>query len=97
MQPWADLAAVYGLAALDLPGGPRRDYECLIGLALNQERTETRHAYRLLRAIRDSRDEITPLEYLLAESNDPEEAVAIYNLMVSRAESADEPTMEGVG
>ena len=88
MQPWADIAAVYGLAALDQPGGPQRDYELLIGLALNQERTETRRAYDLLRAIRDSREPVVPLDYLLATSDDPEEAVAIHNLLVSRAESA---------
>ena len=85
MQPWADLAAIYGLAALDTPGGPQRDYEFLIGLWLNQERTKTRSAYALLRAIQDSRETVPPVEYLLAECDDPEEAVAIHNLLVSRA------------
>jgi hypothetical protein len=84
-QPWADLAAVYGLAALDLTGGPPRDYELLIGLQLNTERAETRRDYGLLRAVRDSRAEVTPIEYLLAGSDDPEEAIAIHNLLASRA------------
>jgi hypothetical protein len=87
VQPWADLAAVYGLAALDSQGGPQRDYEFLIGLALNQERTETRRTYDMLRAIRDSREPVTPLEYLLATYDDPDEAIAIHNLLVSRTET----------
>ena len=86
MQPWADLAAIYGIEALNLPGGPTRDYELLLGLWLNQERTKTQRAYLLLRAIRDARYPVVPVEYLAVEYDDPDDAQAIYNLMSARAE-----------
>lgn len=42
----------------------------------------------MLRAIQDSRQPCTPLEYVVADCDDPEDAVAIYALLESRAESA---------
>tara|TARA_Y100000310_G_scaffold199050_1_gene199030 strand:- start:2736 stop:2996 length:261 start_codon:yes stop_codon:yes gene_type:complete len=60
---------------------------------LNFRRVDIRRRHNLYQAVEDGiascvGGEVTPVEYFHADYDDPEEAVAMYNLAASRAEYA---------
>ncbi len=92
-QPWADLAAVYGIGILNFPGAPRCDYECLWGLWLCLTREETRRAYDALRGVMDGIGVAMggapiPPEYFLAITETAEEGQAIHAIHADRVRCA---------
>jgi hypothetical protein len=84
LQPWADLAATYGLGIFGFAGAPPRDYETLVGLYACSGRSEVRKAFRTTIGVQQASQDVMDARVFDSIYDTPEEAQAQMQLAASR-------------